>query len=616
MAEETSLHDLPVELLLSVFSYLDLNSFLNLTSTCKALHKPDFVYDSTYWSALLRTTFRVPNQPVIQHGGDRWYKLFKRMHSQSKVYTWGDNGKYALGHTPSVPPHSGVTRSEALRRRHISWPEKMVRVEDLGIISDLQCGGWSTTLLTSKGALYTVGVLDALHPLARDQRVKYEPVPLRYPPGFPHPYDRYDSSTAIRQFSSGRAHILGLSDSGRIWSWQNIEHAALHVKFVLYDTIENGKAAGRGTAKKVVAGWNKSGALVEGTGIVIWEPLHRAEDDNELEDAALVLQSVVVPRSSFVELRYTASDHLQRSNNPGTELIGEVRNFIVLEDIVVFNTHLGKVFGSEVVWDRRGEMAGLPVELMLPSEENGEAAFATDVQGSFQSFGVFTGSGAVLTCKQDRVMDLIHGQLGETPLFTAIPALQHKDVIQLAFGDHHFHALHSPGYITSYGTEPQVCGTLGLGGHGTPDGRIRGIRYQGAGGDGRLIPHAYTEGRRVWFEREKRAWIDFLTSGGVDPGEAQERIRMALGTPGIQCQGETSEWIEQEGRDWESKFGIKSEDDDGLGAYFALSVTAGGWHSGALVLENGELAEKLRRACELPDPAAEDSDQSEQRNSG
>jgi SCF-associated factor 1 len=250
-------------------------------------------------------------------------------------------------------------------------------------------------------------------------------------------------------------------------------------------------------------------------------------------------------------------------------------------------------------------MIGKPVQLSLPQDEDGNDTFVTDVQGSFQSFGVFTRSGAVFTSKQDRLMELILGHTADRPLFTTIPALQHKNIIQLAFGDYHFHALHSDGHITSYGSELQVCGALGLGGHGSPDGRLRGIRYSGVGGDGRLIPHAYTEGRRVWFEREKRAWINFLTSGGVDPAEAQERIRMAIGTPGIQCQGEISEWIEQEGRDWESKFGVRSDDDDGLGAYFALSVTAAGWHSGALVLENSELVEKLRRACEIPDPATE-----------
>jgi SCF-associated factor 1 len=125
------------------------------------------------------------------------------------------------------------------------------------------------------------------------------------------------------------------------------------------------------------------------------------------------------------------------------------------------------------------------------------------------------------------------------------------------------------------------------------------------GGDGRLVPHAYTEGRRIWFEEEKRQWIKFLTSGGADPEEAAERVRMAIGSPDLAGQGEVSEWVEQQGRAWEEKYGLQDQDEDGLGAYFALSVTAAGWHSGALVLVNEELAQKISTACEIPDPKAE-----------
>lgn len=208
-------------------------------------------------------------------------------------------------------------------------------------------------------------------------------------------------------------------------------------------------------------------------------------------------------------------------------------------------------------------------------------------------------------------MPLLTNQHVNRKLFTRIPALQDKKVISLAFGDYHFHALHSSGEITSYGYEPQSCGALGLGGHGVPEGRLRGIRNRGIGGDGHLVPHAYTGGRRVWFEREKQEWISFITSGAADPQEAAARIRMAIGSPGPNAQGEVSEWIEQQGRDWEGKYGVRTEadEDDGLGAYFALSVSAAGWHSGALVLVNENKAEKLRKAVEVPEhPLDEDAE--------
>ena len=41
----------------------------------------------------------------------------------------------------------------------------MAGLGGLGVISDMQCGGWSTTLLTARGELYIVGVMDGLERL-------------------------------------------------------------------------------------------------------------------------------------------------------------------------------------------------------------------------------------------------------------------------------------------------------------------------------------------------------------------------------------------------------------------------------------------------------------------
>ena len=481
----------------------------------------------------------------------------------------------------------------ARRRRGAAFPCEMKGLDGLGVIADIQCGGWSTTLLTAKGALYTMGVLDGLQYTQASQPITDTPVPLRYPPGFPQPQERLDPATAVKQFSSGRSHVLALSDSGRIWSWQNRDHPGLHVRFVHHETRETGSKPGKGTVRRVVAGWNKSAALLDGTGIVIWEPLQLNQDDTEVLDAALVLETQVVPR--------TGTTHVDDGKDP----IGQVLNFVLLEDTIVFNTSLGKVFAALISWTAESQTVFEPVELALPvSQDAGpDTTWVTDVQGSFRSFAVFTKTGSVLTSTQDDIMPLVQGHPGDWFPFKRIPALQNQQVISLAFGDYHFHALHARGHITSYGYEPQSCGALGIGGYGAPEGRLRGIRNQAVNGDGRLVPHAYTEGRRIWFEDEKRKWAGFLTSGGVNHEEAAERLRMAIGSPDITAQGEVSEWIEQEGRDWESKFNIKDEngEDDGLGAYFALNVTAAGWHSAALVLVNENMAEKLREAVEIPD---------------
>ena len=45
--------------------------------------------------------------------------------------------------------------------------------------------------------------------------------------GFPPSYTAttkaiYEPSTAIRQYSTGRSSVLGLSDDGRVWMWESV----------------------------------------------------------------------------------------------------------------------------------------------------------------------------------------------------------------------------------------------------------------------------------------------------------------------------------------------------------------------------------------------------------
>ena len=189
-------------------------------------------------------------------------------------------------------------------------------------------------------------------------------------------------------------------------------------------SIEEERERGRGVVHKVVAGWNKSAALIEGSGIVLWDPLMRESDESATEDAALVLESAVVPNSGYRESknarnRTTEQDHL-------ADTIGEVLSFIVLEHVVLFNTSLGKVFVSSIHWGRDEQRMSDPVQLTLTTSTDIDEAFATDLQGSFRNFAVFTKSGAVLTGHQDRLTDLLQGvgQDGSSPLLTRIANLR------------------------------------------------------------------------------------------------------------------------------------------------------------------------------------------------
>jgi SCF-associated factor 1 len=446
--------------------------------------------------------------------------------------------------------------------------------------------GWSTTLLTSRGTLHTVGVLDGGRVFAAIERLK----PLGFPPGYPSSstVSQYDEpAITIRQFSAGRSHVLAVSDTGRIWSWYHVTNPALHVKFANVDlhevTLGNEESnkSSYGKVKQVVAGWSRSSAYINGYGIVVWDPVERDGDDDST-DTMLVLDNAEVPRTGYQRPR----DRRAESDEQRVlgEEVGAVLNYIILEHFVVFVTDLGKVFCG-----RFGDKNSVEniLELRQLSNTSGPTV---DVQGSFRRFAVFKNN-EVVTSNQDYLESCWNEQRNnpdqvDTPGLNKIPALQNSSVISVAFGDYHYLALHSNGKITSYGTELQACGALGLGGEPDDEGKARGIVYERFSHDGRLLPHTYTHGRQVWFDHAKKDWINHLMQGGNDPEEAKERLELFKNAHDVQ--GEVSEWIEQEGRAWDRK----NTGEDELGTYFALRISAAGWHSGALVLVNDELAKQ------------------------
>lgn len=273
--------------------------------------------------------------------------------------------------------------------------------------------------------------------------------------------------------------------------------------------------------------------------------------------------------------------------------IGEVTSHIVLAEYIIFITDLNKIFCYPTTFPMPALDVPEPIELTTfytayPSEN----FRVRDLQGSFTRFAIFTQDGSVLTASQDllhRFRDAARDVPLESPQTlpspALIPSLQAQTTISVAFGDHHFLALHSNGSVTSYGTELQCCGALGLG--DAPASKLRGVRAdQQQWGNSRLPEE---EGRTVWFEPLMETWLDDMqdkcsAEGGGEPGAmlraGHEGMRQAY-----------ADHFEKEGANWEE--GITKEGD--MGSYFVLKVAAAGWSSAVLVLVDEEKAEK---ACE------------------
>ena len=409
---------------------------------------------------------------------------------------------------------------------------------------------------------------------------------LAFPPGYPPTTKtRYEPSTAIQQYSTGRSHILGLSDDHKVWLWTRdqgvqIEFLALPLKSedvlrVVAGCVTDPFGCLFILANKVT-GWDRSSLYVKNTGIVFWNPsLHGAKADAD----TVLIHASVVPATAH----HRNKQRNRLGTSPASE-IGEVTHHIVLEGYIVFTTDNDKLFAFSTAATNEESSQSSPVELTtFFSSQSTSPVHIQDLQGSFRSFGVFKSSGEVLTGSTsliDTFMAVSKSQqpTGTLPQPARIASLQYQSVITLAFGDYHIHALHANGTVSSFGVDPERVGAFGLG-HAIAAG-LRGAQGSRTTRD-QILDGEHR--RTVWFEPLMLHWLSYCFA------TLQPRLMIDLCPDWVFKSGE---WFEQQGSRWEE--GIH-DDKEELPAYFALKVSAAGWHSAALVLVDEERAEKARR---------------------
>jgi SCF-associated factor 1 len=442
--------------------------------------------------------------------------------------------------------------------------ELPINREELGIISDLQMGGWSMYLLTDGGKLYCLGRVDGdnMQQNSGSAGVLKE---LIFPPSVTSLEKKL-----IHHFSAGRKAVLGLADDLTIWLWYSKDELPKEIKF---PSLVDGDSKLKTT--RVVAGWARCSAYIRGHGIVVW-PLTRwktLEEDSWEPPFCIVDKSSYLrppPKKKSTSLFERITTVSLDEENPE---VGEVTSHVLLESHIVFTTHAGKVFACknpEFSADATGEIQS------HPAFEISDLSGAAEVQGSFRSFGIFKKSGEVVVVHESFLLAAANRN-EDPPLPPLIPALQNTGVIQLAFADYHYMALHSCGKITAYGVDPGRSGALGI---RDPRGAFN------FGIDRRLLPHAYIRGRQIWFHPCQMQFESKQDTILLPLGIYHNTVRL----------GEWSEWMEQQGTDWEKWPEVASFDTDHLGPYYGLSIAAGGWSSAALVLVNQKLVDKIAEA--------------------
>lgn len=301
----------------------------------------------------------------------------------------------------------------------------------------------------------------------------------------------------------------------------------------------------------------------------------------------MLVDSATIPGTSYRRRgnnHYTSDDSLEAR-------IGQITHHIVLENWIVFTTDLNKIFCYPTIFPMPAFNSMEPIELTtFPTVCPSETFQIRDLQGSFIRFAVFTTSGAVLTADKNFLIAFHETSVSHSdqplPSPTLFLSRQSNPIISMAYGDHHYHALHSNGKITSYGLEPQRCGALGLG--NMMVSCLRGVGLEGGAFGGGRLPSGLNP--TIWFEPLMETWLhDMNWAAGLS--EARERGRMALSGHEGACEA-LGRYFERRGARWEDS--VAKEDE--LGAYFVLKVASAGWHSAALVLVDEEKADAARKS--------------------
>ena len=469
-------------------------------------------------------------------------------------------------------------------------------------IVSLQCGGWHTSLLTSSGAIYAVGKLcGSLFSISPNSASLKR---LQFP--------EFDTSTPkIYQYSSGREHILGLSDDGRIFFWNNINNAAHLIDLDIFEypflrqteeSYEGVRTRDPTSISTVVAGWSRGSAFVRDEGIIIWEPdLRIGNYRPEPADSpyTLMTDTMKIPRTAYKRPKGQAREPSLYTKELG-ETVGEVVKWVLLDEYVVILTDLGKVFAVNISQFSAHTTTEDLVQLTGFEPSKGKSKMR-DIQGSFRNFAVFNADGDVVLAghavleyqwnHRSSSSAQAHPQEADVNVFESRrpPALQNRGIIALAFGDYHLHALTAQGHILSFGHEPQACGCLGLGGH-YEGAFLRGVVLAAQHSRDNVINEEISDdGLRVWFSPEQREWL-------LEMRRASMKNTLAP-IPSGREQAWISRYFEKQGADWD----LHPSVDNGVGekwgqgqpAYFTVAITAAGWHSAALVLVNEARTDKL-----------------------
>ncbi|WVN86742.1 uncharacterized protein L203_101914 [Cryptococcus depauperatus CBS 7841] len=376
--------------------------------------------------------------------------------------------------------------------------------ESLGVV-ELQAGGWCFAARCSDGSVWVWGQLDGTIIRFRAPTWEDKHCQCREPTMIPLP-------CKAEALSAGRSHLLILDSDNLIWELTSWGKAYYHTAPALTSPLNHGTTHRPHHIAQISAGWNHSAALTSGGDIFVWFPfaesyeaaltpdneLHgsarstTADDgENEEEETPRGLRWGQVKSEVVIELPSLSSRPNWEGNPPDNEGSGAEgksgKTWEQLED--EWNAYESVRTTEEISESQKVIKIASGLDFLIALRKNGEVwytkvhtgeAFSwlylpyfsspaiTHITAQFQSITTYA-----TPTQLSSSSSVYHARLNQDVSLTssnpnlllyrpdALPALQNKEIIQVAIGDYHYAALTSNGRMYTWGQGS--TGQLGTG---------------------------------------------------------------------------------------------------------------------------------------------------------
>lgn len=451
-----TLADLPPEVLLdNLCPVLPIADLLGLASTSK--YFASLFSDETLWRRRLRGDFNFDGEGTARRTG--WKFIYRGLYNP-KVFVWGDRTNHRLG-LKRFPNHAD---------RGVPFPMQL-HIPGASIIKLMACG-MSFHALDTQGNVHVWGTLDgSTYALTADgysQKGKAAPTPLKLQ--LPNP---------VRSISCGRLHSNALDNKNIIWTFVNWGRPFRLSSPMLsqpdYEPLQ------------VECGWSFSCVLMKNGEVLVWWPSTGALADEIRDESERLGETAIAQAEAGVIQCHTwaatvdpvllpslpplpditnAGDDFKKYPPRLIELGGMDNQIVGLTNyghVVKFNGLHHEDSPRSAEWQYLPEFSELSRVRQSPVFSGGEGAIRvtpsesmkiTHVSAHFEHFFAYsTGSSSVV----------LRGGTGTTPESRPqiIPELQNKDIISVVLGDYHNAALAANGKLYTWGAFSH--GALGLG---------------------------------------------------------------------------------------------------------------------------------------------------------